>query len=261
MREGPAPTSEVRLPMQTHSDLPNGRAAVFHDNSCHGDDAYVTRELHGHIALDAVLDGATARGGADASGYAAEMLQGATIETFDELPTLLEVMNKRLFQRGKGRFFLTTASVALKIGATLHVVSVGDSPAFLIRGREIVPLTVMAKGHTYVGIANALGRRETLAYKTTDIDLEAQDRLVLATDGLIENVAPSELAALIDAAPSPEEAVSTLRQLLCEKKRWNKGRIDDRSGFRRDDATAIIRYIGLSPLQGASGSPEHSPVV
>jgi serine/threonine protein phosphatase PrpC len=261
MREGPAPTPEVRQSMQLHGDLPNGRAAAYHDNSCHGEDAYLTRELHGHIALDAVLDGATARGGADASGYAAGMLQGTAIETFDELTTLLEIVNKRLFQRGKGRFFLTTASVALKIGSTLHVVSVGDSPVFLIRDRDIVPLTVTAKGYTYVGIANALGRRETLAYKTTCINLGAQDRLVLATDGLIENVAPSELAALIDAAPSPEEAVSTLRQLLCEKKRWNKGRVDDRGGFRRDDATAIIRYIGLDPLQEDSGSPENSRVV
>jgi serine/threonine protein phosphatase PrpC len=73
------------------------------------------------------------------------------------------------------------------------------------------------------------------------------DRLVLATDGLIENIAPSELLALIDAAPSPEQAVATLRQLLGEKKQGNKGRVDESSGFRRDDATAIIRYIRLVP--------------
>ena len=234
---------------------------MYHDNSCHGEDAYVTRELPGHSFLDAVLDGATARGGAEASGYAAETLRGATIETVDELTALLEFMNEQLFQRGRGRFFLTTASVALKIGPTLHVVCVGDSPVFLIRGRDIMPLTATAKGHTYVGIANALGRRATLSYKTTAISLGGQDRLVLATDGLIENVAPSEVATLIGDVRSPEEAVSALRQLLCEKKRGNKGRVDDRSGFRRDDATAIIRYIDLSPLSEAAGLPENSHVV
>jgi serine/threonine protein phosphatase PrpC len=247
--------------MSSHSDLPNGRAAVYHDNSYHGEDAYVTRELNRRIVFDAVLDGATGRGGADASSYAAEALQGARVETVDELTHLLEVANQRLFQRGRGRFFLTTASVALKIGATLHVVSVGDSPVFLIRGRDIIPLTATAKGRTFPGITNALGRQEKLAYQATCMSLQAQDRLVLATDGLVENVAPSELAALMDHAPSPEETVSALRELLCDKKRGNKGRVDERSGFRRDDATAIIRYIGLSPWQEASGTPESSDVV
>jgi serine/threonine protein phosphatase PrpC len=88
--------------------------------------------------------------------------------------------------------------------------------------------------------------------------LSLQDRLVLATDGLMENIAPSELAALVGDVPSPEEAVSALRQLLCERKRANRGRVDDHSGFRHDDATAIIRYIGLDPFPEASGSPQNS---
>ena len=218
------------------------------------------RELNPQIVLDAVLDGATARGGADASGYAAAALKGAMVETIDALTTLLEVANAQLFQRGKGRFFLTTVSVALKIGPTLHVVSVGDSPVFLIRDRDIVPLTPMAKGHTFVGMTTALGHHERLSYKATSISLQPRDRLVLATDGLIDNVAPSELVALTDHAPSPEAAVLALQQLLCEKKRANRGRIDDRSGFRRDDATAIIRYIGLSALQELPNSQENSDV-
>jgi serine/threonine protein phosphatase PrpC len=233
--------------MPTHSELPNGYAAVFQDNSYHGEDAYITRELSRHIAIDAVFDGATGRGGADASGYAAKALQEATVDTIDGLTMLLDMANQRLYQRGRGRFFLTTASVTLKIGSTLHVLNVGDSPVFLIRGHDIIPLTGTAQGATFLGIANALGRHEKLSYKATSVSLEAEDRLFLATDGLIENVAPNELAALVDAAPSPEQAVVALRQLFGEKKQGNKGRVDDSSGFRRDDATAIIRYIGLAP--------------
>jgi serine/threonine protein phosphatase PrpC len=238
--------------------LPNGYVAVFQDNSYHGEDAYVIRELQHHITLDAVFDGATGRGGGDASGYAAKVLHEATVETVDSLTSLLALTNQRLFQRGRGRFFLTTASVALKIGSMLHVVNVGDSPVFLIRDRDIVPLTGSAQGATFLGIANALGRHEKFSYKATNISLEPQDRVILATDGLIENVAPSELVALVDAAPSPEQAVAALRQLFGKKHQRNKGRIDESSGFRRDDATAVIRYIGLGPSQEASGSPEHS---
>jgi serine/threonine protein phosphatase PrpC len=233
--------------MPTHSDLPNGDAAVFQDNSYHGEDTYVTRELNRHIAIDAVFDGATGRGGADASGYAAKTLQEATVDTVDGITALLDMANQRLFQRGRGRFFLTTASVTLKIGSTLHVLHVGDSPAFLIRGHDIMSLTGTPQGATFLGVANALGRHDKLSYKATNISLEDGDRLVLATDGLIENIAPSELLAVIDAAPSPEQAVATLQQLLDEKKQGNKGRVDESSGFRRDDTTAIIRYIGLVP--------------
>jgi len=233
--------------MSTHSELPNGDAAVFQDNSYHGEDTYVSRELNRHIAIDAVFDGATGRGGADASGYAAKTLQEATVDTVDGLTALLDLANQRLFQRGRGRFFLTTASVMLKTGSTLHVLNVGDSPVFLIRGHDIMPLTGTAQGATFLGIANALGRHERLSYKAASISLEAQDRLVLATDGLIENIAPSELIAVVAAAASPEQAVASLQQLLGEKKQGNKGRVDESSGFRRDDATAIIRYIGYAP--------------
>jgi serine/threonine protein phosphatase PrpC len=241
-------------PMPSHSSLPNGRATAYQDNSCHGDDAFVTRELNSHMALDAVLDGATERGGSDASSYAAEVLRAATIESVDDLTVVLDRINQQLFRRGKGRFFLTTASVALKIGSALHVLSVGDSPVLLIRGGAIVPLTRMAQGQMFPGIANALGRHEKLSYRTAYTDLQPQDRLLLATDGITENVAPSELAALAGQASSPEEAIAALRQLLSEKARANKGRVDDRSGFRRDDATALIRYIGISDQPAPSGS-------
>jgi serine/threonine protein phosphatase PrpC len=247
--------------MQSPGYLLNGRAAAYQDNSWHGEDAFVSRELGCAIALDAVLDGATARGGGEASRHAAEMLRSATVETVEELAILLEVANRELFQRGKGRFFLTTASVGLKIGQELHVLSVGDSPALLIRESGVMPLTPTAQGRTFPGITNALGRHENLSYKAVHISLQARDRLVLATDGLIDNVAPSELVALVDHAPSPEQAVAVLRQLLCQKKRHNKGRVDEHTGFRRDDATAIIRYFGLSTDQEASGSPARSSLV
>ena len=237
---------DMRPLLPPHSAFPNGRAAAYHDNSCHGEDAFLTRELTHHLALDAVLDGATGRGGWEASSYAAEILGTANIESVDDLTAMLDEINRELFRRGRGRFFLTTISAALKVGQELHVLSVGDSPVLLIRDGDIIPLTPAAKSQPFLGMANALGRHEKLSYKTASVSLQVQDRLVLVTDGVIENVAPSELATLLGHASSPEEAVSAVRQLLAEKQRENKGRVDDRSSFRRDDATALIRYVGLS---------------
>jgi serine/threonine protein phosphatase PrpC len=237
---------DTQASISAHSDFTNGRAAAYHDNSCHGEDAFLTRELTHHLSLDAVLDGATGRGGWEASSYAAEILGAADIEGVDDLATLLDQINRELFRRGRGRFFLTTISAALMIGQELHVLSVGDSPVLLIRDGDIIPLTPAAKAQTFLGIANALGRHEKFSYKMASVNLQLRDRIVLVTDGVIENVAPSELAVLVGHASSPEEAVSAVRQLLGEKQRENKGRADDRSSFRRDDATAIFRYVGLS---------------
>jgi serine/threonine protein phosphatase PrpC len=226
-----------------HHDVSNGRALAFHDNACHGEDAFVIRELTCQMALDAVLDGATGRGGREASSHAAAMLREACVTGVDSLVALLDRANGELFRRGRGRFFLTTVSVALKIDQELHVFSIGDSPVLLIRSGDIVPLTPAGRGQAFIGIANALGHHETLAYKTTHTRLQPNDCLALMTDGVLENVAPTELAVLVGEAASPEQAVSNLGRLLGLKRDQNKGRIDERTGFRHDDATAIFRYF------------------
>ena len=232
--------------MPSNQHLANGRVASYHDNSCHGDDAFVTRALDHCRALDAVLDGTTGRGGKYASRYVADSLRDATIERPDDLVDLLETTNRSLFQRGKGSFLLTTLSAALKLGCDLHVVSVGDSPVFLVRDGELVALTAAAEGPTPHGMTKVLGHSEKLSYAARHLTLRAWDRLVLATDGITDNIAPTELAALVQEARSPEAAVAALRTLLGEKRRGNRGRIGDHGGFLRDDTTAIIRYIGPS---------------
>ncbi len=239
--------------MQSLHHLVNGRVAFHHDNAVHGEDACVTRELTPTAALDAVLDGATTRGGRDASRFAAGALQDAHVESLNDLVTILERANEDLFRRGKGGVLLTTLSVALKIGDELHVLSIGDSPVYLIRRGEIVALTAMTKGPNPLGITRALGRHAKLAYTARHVTLQPHDRLALATDGISDNVAPAELAALMRCTSSPEAAVSALRDLLDAKRRCNRGRADDRSGFTRDDATVILRFFDHPP------SPLSSP--
>jgi serine/threonine protein phosphatase PrpC len=224
--------------------LPNGRVATYHDNACHGEDAFVSVELSQDMALDAVLDGATASGGRYASRYAAEALQQGSIASPEALLRLLEASNRALFQRGKGRFFLTTLSAALKVHDTLHVVSIGDSPVFLVRGETLMPLTTAAKQATSSGVMAMLGRQEKLAYEITQVALQENDRLVLATDGVSDNLAPMELAGLIRQSHTPEEAVEALGELLSDKQRGHRRTLETLKIWFTDDATAIIRYLG-----------------
>lgn len=229
--------------MQSHRHLPNGHVASYHDNAVHGEDAFLIRELDEGSVLDAVLDGATGHGGKYASEFVADTLQAAQFHTLHELITILETANASLFSRGKGSFLLTTLSVALKIGETLHLVNVGDSPGYLIRAGDIVGLTTATGDPTFFGIANALGRRARLSYTARELTLQPRDRLVLVTDGILDNIAPAELVALVQGAASPEEAITRVQDLLEARKRTNRGRRDDYSGFRSDDATAIIRFM------------------
>ena len=242
--------------MPSAQHLSNGRVASYHDNSCHGDDAFVTRELDRCRALDAVLDGATGRGGKYASRYVADALRDVAIAGLDDLIHLLQRTNEALFRRGKGSFLLTTLSVTLKLGDDLHIVSVGDSPVLLIRGGEMIALTAAARGSLPRGMTKVLGHSHQLSYAARQITLQAWDRLVLATDGITDNVAPTELASLVQEARSPEAAVAALHGLLGEKRRGNRGRIDDYSGFIRDDTTALIRYIGQSDDHQSASAPE-----
>lgn len=230
-----------QMPSPQH--LPNGRVVSYHDNSVHEEDAFVIRELSGTIALDAVLDGATGHGGKFASRFVAASLMGARCDSLDDLVTIIEAANRRLFQRGKGSFLLTTLAATLKTGDVLQILSVGDSTVYLISEGEIVALATTEKGPTPFGITSALGRHAKLSYSVKQITLQPHDRLVLMTDGITNNVAPTELASLIQPTASPQEAVSALQDLLHEKKSDNRGRADDHGGFTRDDATAIIRYL------------------
>jgi serine/threonine protein phosphatase PrpC len=223
--------------------LPNGRVATFHDNACHGEDAFVSVAMDRCIALDAVLDGATGSGGQYASHAASEALQNSSVGSPEALLSLLETINQSLYQRGKGRFFLTTLSVALKVHDTLHVVSIGDSPVFLLRGNALMPLTTSAKRATSSGMTALLGRHDKLSYEATQVALRENDRLLLATDGVSDNVAAAELADLMRQADTPDAAVNALRQLLSDKQRGHRRTMDTLKLWLTDDATAVIRYL------------------
>ena len=219
--------------------------ASFHDNSAHGEDTFLTRALGSAGSLDVILDGVTHSEGGYASSFTAQVLQDAPIEGLSDLVAALERANNTLFEKGRRRNPLTTVSAALKMGDELHVVSVGDSPVYLVRDGEACELTTIPKFDLLPGSlsSGAVGQREKLAYEYKLVGLRPHDRLVLATDGLVNNVSPEEIVAIIQKAASPDEAVSALAELVGEKRSLHRGREDRYGTFREDDRTAIIRYF------------------
>ena len=108
---------------------------TLHDNSIHGEDTFLLRDLGNNEFLDAVMDGVTNHGGEEASTSVSQALAESPMESPDDIVKVLEELNQEFFQVGGGRFLLTTASVALVRDDHLWVISAGDSPVY-----HIIPL-------------------------------------------------------------------------------------------------------------------------
>ncbi len=90
--------------------------STLQDNSAHGEDNLLTRDLGNGDFLDVVMDGVTGHGGAEASRELAEALAESNADTIEEIAATVNDVNNEFFGVGGGRFLLTTVSVALYRG-------------------------------------------------------------------------------------------------------------------------------------------------
>ena len=222
----------------------SSNVANFLDNSTHGEDGFLIRDLGGGDFMDAVMDGVTGHGGGEASQSLIEALSTATLTSPDDVASILEEINQEFFEVGGGRFLLTTASVALGLGGQIHILSAGDSPVYVLQGDSVRQITGRIGGFLHVGVAKAVGAGPDLANLVRmDFVAEPGTRLVLATDGVSDNLHPDELADLVRSCASPDEACEKVNSTI--NTRLEEGRIPEQVGrrFRRDDRTAIFRFF------------------
>lgn len=122
-----------------------------------------------------------------------------------------------------------TTIVALTVtDSTVAIAHVGDSRAYLLRNGHFEQVTqdhswieeqvraglmsrdeaLFAKGRNV--LTRAIGQEATVKVDLDELGLQAGDALLLCSDGLYGMVADEEIAALISAAASPEEACREL---------------------------------------------------
>ena len=217
---------------------------TMQDNSAHGEDSFLSKDLGGGDFLDVVLDGVTGHGGEQASTELRDALIAGDLNNSEDIVNLLTEMNSDFYSVGSGRFLLTTVSAVLGRGENLQIVSAGDSPVFLINNLGHQKLSGNAGGFLHVGVARAIGASETLgAPAVMEITPRAGDRIFLATDGITDNMTIEELAEVIRNAATPEEASSKIEETI--KERLQDGHVPETIGvrFRYDDRTGIIRFF------------------
>lgn len=217
---------------------------TMQDNSAHGEDSFLSKDLGSGEFLDVVLDGVTGHGGEQASNELRDALDAGDLNNTEDLVNLLTEMNADFFSVGSGRFLLTTVSAVLGRGDKIQIVCSGDSPVFLINKDGHQKLSGNAGGFLHVGVARAIGASENLgAPAQVEITPAAGDRIFLATDGITDNMTIDELAEVIRNASTPEDASAQIEETI--KERLQDGRVPETIGvrFRYDDRTGIIRFF------------------
>lgn len=217
---------------------------TMQDNSAHGEDNFLSKDFGNGEFLDVVLDGVTGHGGEQASTELAEALNGQEPKDTEEIAQTLTEMNADFYGVGAGRFLLTTVSAVLGRGDKLQIITAGDSPVFLINKEGHQRLSGHAGGFLHVGVARAVGASEQLG-ETHQVEItpSAGDRILMATDGITDNMSIDELAEVIRDATTPQLAAESIESTI--QTRLQKGYVPETIGvrFRYDDRTCIIRFF------------------
>ena len=222
------------------------KVATFQYNSAHGEDNFLILDLGNNAFLDAVMDGVTGHGVEEASQSLVDALAAASIKSPDDVVGVLEEVNAEFYQVGGGRFLLTTVSVALFLEDRLYVISAGDSPVFTVGSDSFQQLAGRVGGFLHAGVARAVGSADTLSnLNRAEIVPAAGDRLVLASDGVTDNLMVGELVDMIRAASTPDEAAAQVNGAVAS--RIEEGALPAQLGrrFRHDDRTGIFRFFNM----------------
>jgi serine/threonine protein phosphatase PrpC len=183
--------------------------------------------------LYAVADGMGGhRGGEVASSLALETVQGMFERREGSLAEQVAEANRAVFDRSQSDRKVsgmgTTLTAAQVDGNRVHLVHVGDSRAYLLRGGELTQITedhtlvhrmVMegeiseeeAETHPHRSIlTRALGVDRNIQVDEGDLEVAPGDRLLLCTDGLTGMVAEGQIREILLETVDPQEAVEKL---------------------------------------------------
>lgn len=245
-------------------DIPMGNIAVAvvacFDKPGGGEDAAALIPMSKNRVALAIADGVGGLPAARrASATAVKRLRDSLrrIEKDDERPRTaildgMETANKELCDLGAGS--ATTLVVADVQGDMVRTFHVGDSAAWLIGQRGVIKFQTTP--HSPVGfgveaglidadealdheelhvITNVIGSSEMIIEMSTPTPIAKRDTLLLASDGLFDNLLPDEIIDMVRAGPL-DVAMQSIWELAAERMQGS----DEDKPSKPDDFSAIL---------------------
>jgi serine/threonine protein phosphatase PrpC len=194
---------------------------------CDGMGGAAAGEVASRIAVDTIYDMMQQGEAATDDESLARKLEKAVCEAGRRILTAAKINRS---QRGMG----TTVTIAALIGPRLLIGQVGDSRAYILRGRRLVQVTkdqslvqqlIDAKQMTEEEaktfdknniILQALGTSEDVHVDVTSVVLKKGDRLVMCSDGLSGLVENETIREVVSSASHPADACKILTEKACE---------------------------------------------
>ena len=196
--------------------------------------------VHCDAGLFLVADGMGGhRGGEVASAVTVEVVAGRAPATVDELTAAIQAANDEVLRQGEldpelfGMGTTVVAAIPLD-DRSFALANVGDSRAYLLRGGELRQISVdhnrvselldqglisaaEARVHPERNIiTRALGVERDLDVDTWILDVAPGDRLLLCSDGLVNEVTDTVIEGILRRLADPEQAADELLRLALE---------------------------------------------
>tara|TARA_B110000116_G_C16766639_1_gene551165 strand:+ start:681 stop:1379 length:699 start_codon:yes stop_codon:yes gene_type:complete len=220
----------------------NSEVSIQQNNSVHGDDSYYSNSDNPELIIDAVMDGVTDHGGAEASSTLSKKLETENVQSMDDVNEILLNLNEEFFRIGAGRFLLTTASIAITTDNTLTISTVGDSPVYLIHDNEFQQISGRVGGLLKLNTSSAIGAKEQLNIFKFQTVISSGDKLLIVSDGISDNLTLSEINEAMVNNDHPDTLSSYLEQTSSERTQRGGTPPAMRGRVRTDDKTIITRY-------------------
>lgn len=212
-------------------------------------------------AVLVVADGAGGMpGGRRASQTAVSELAGSVTASFAESVLMrtavlngIEAANRAILEMGTGA--ATTLTVVAIEGRSARTFQIGDSEALVVGNRGLIRAQTMAHSPTGFAVeAGFLDQREALHHEerhlvsnflgTADmridmgaaVEMQARDTVMLASDGVTDNVHRDEVIEIIRKGPLPA-AIDALIRLAAHRMR-----VDSNSQPSKPDDLSVILF-------------------
>jgi protein phosphatase len=187
-------------------------------------------------------------------------LQGAPLK--QTIVSVIKEINRRIYQAGGDMG--TTLTAGFLQGNNLIIGHVGDSRAYLIRGKSIKQLT---KDHSWVAekvnagiiteeqakrdpqrsaILRSLGQEASVDVDIEQVIIEPGDILIFCSDGLTDRVDDFEIRDIAISHDDPQEACQKMVNLAQQKKEPRQPEEP------MDNTTALVVKFSGSPPQSAN---------